>query len=181
MKERILFIIAVAFIVLMTVIEARQDYWIITSGATAGKWKLWGNAYSFGWILAGGLAVSYLRRSWTILLWIPILWMWWWMTHDAFIGIFLVGNPLYVGVVEGSWDQYFARIFQQSGVLYMGIRMIWTFLMITGYWWAEYDHRKRWEAKMVREAIDEYAPDLDNRPSIDANDVFLPDEKLKED
>ncbi len=131
MKERTLFLIAVVFIIIMTVIEARQDYWIITSGATGGIWKLWGNALCFGWILAGGLTISYMRRSWTIVLWIPILWMIWWMTHDTAIGIFLAGNPFHVGM--GDFDQFFGRIFQQSGALYLFIRAFWLALMILGY------------------------------------------------
>jgi hypothetical protein len=146
MRERILFVIAILFVIGITIIEARQDYWIITSGATMGKWKLWGNAYNFGWILTGSLVLSYLSKRWTIILWIPILWLVWWMTHDTFIGIFLTDNPLYVGV--GEWDQYFARIFQQSGGLYLGVRMFWTLLMILGY--------LRFERENLVNVINEY-------------------------
>lgn len=131
MKERILFILAIIFVTIMAVIESRQDYWIITSGATGGMWKLWGNTLCFGWILVGVLTISYFKRSWTIVLWIPILWMIWWIVHDMAIGLFLTGNPFHIG--SGSFDQFFGRIFLQSGLFYILVRMFWTILMVLGY------------------------------------------------
>lgn len=131
MKERTLFLITITFVVIMTIIESRQDYWIITSGATGGVWKLWGNTLCFGWIMVGGFTVSYFKRSWTILLWIPILWMVWWIIHDTFIGLFLTGNLLHVGL--GKFDQYMLAIAVGSPAIYLGVRLFLLMFMILVY------------------------------------------------
>jgi hypothetical protein len=51
----------------------------------------------------------------------------WWVFHDMVIGSSLGVGADYVG--QGNFDQFFGRIFQQSGWLYIGARL---FLLLLG-------------------------------------------------
>jgi hypothetical protein len=51
----------------------------------------------------------------------------WWVFHDMVIGSGLGVGVDYIG--QGNFDQFFGRIFQQSGWLYIGARL---FLLLLG-------------------------------------------------
>ena len=132
MKISTVFIILITFVIIITIFESFHDYEVIQNmKGSSEAWKVWGNMVDFGCIIMLGAMATYYHKSWYILLWIPIFWMTWWITHDIFLGYLITGDLLYIG--QGKFDQFMGRIFQQSGLLYVGIRIFILTLMVGTY------------------------------------------------
>ncbi len=126
MTEIILFIITIAFVIAVTLAEARHDYWVIKFIYPGGKskWKIWGNLYELAWIVFVSALCAVLFEKWSPVLWILILWMVRWIVHDCAIGYFLTGNIWHIGTT--GFDDFIGRIFQRSGLLYF----IWKLVIL---------------------------------------------------
>ena len=118
-------ILSILFVALATILEARQDYWIIkdTKALYRNRWKLWGNAYSM--FLLGGLAFivhSTTQNHWLLFILLHVIYAFvWWVMHDMAIGVFLKGNPFYLGTT--GWDAWVRKIFH-SGARWVLYRLI---------------------------------------------------------
>ena len=129
MKTLIIFI---GFVILVTLAEARQDYWICQfDSVDATQWKLWGNTVMIGWIaLLSGL-ITLINKRWIYLLWIPILCLTWWIVHDCALGYWLTGSITYVS--DHGFDGYMKAVFAGSGAVYLGVKAFVLTLLILTY------------------------------------------------
>jgi len=118
MIETIVFLISVVFVILITIIEAKHDYWVIEYLYPGGKerWKIFGNLYEITWIIFISAIASYFLNKWSPLLWILILWLIRWIVHDCFLGKFVADDWFYLS--EKGFDGFMKRIFQ-NGLLYL--------------------------------------------------------------
>lgn len=117
MTKTILFLISAVFVILITIIETRQDYWICQFDSIIDtNWKLWGNAVMIGWIIFLSCLIAYIKKSWKVLLWILILFLIWWIFHDCFLGYWLTGDFTYIS--DYGFDGKMKEIFQH-GLLYL--------------------------------------------------------------
>ncbi len=133
MNETLLFLITTAFVIGVTLAEAKHDFWVIKflyPGA-AGHWKIWGNLYELTWIIFVSGLVAFFLGKWSPVMWILILWMVRWIVHDCAIGYFLTGNIWHIGTT--GFDDFMARIFQRSGVLYFIWKVFILIILIGSY------------------------------------------------
>jgi hypothetical protein len=143
--ELLFFILTAAFVIAGTTIAAWVDKLVTDElrklrhkvplneiyGLRNDKWKFWGNFYALFTISVVITLLIALEHWWYALLWFPIMWLLWWTVHDLTTGWFILGKPLHIS--SDPISQFFGRIFQQSGWLMLGWRLLWLFLLTMGY------------------------------------------------
>ncbi len=155
-KELILFIAVSAALIFGTaiysvadknVVEEQRKHklllnWVIDKIAPANRpydllkasgyaWKTWGNIGAIYDITVTVIVVVIATGWWWALLWLPIYMWLWWLFHDLFTGWFILGKPLHIS--SDPISQYFGRAFQQSGLLLLGWKLLWLFMLTMGY------------------------------------------------
>ena len=144
--ELLFFILTAAFVIAGTTIDSWQDKHVkdmirfLKSKGTLFafhpieaelKWKTWGNIYALFTISVLITCLIALEHWWYALMWYPIMWLLWWTVHDLTTGWFILGKPLHIS--SDPISQFFGRIFQQSGLLMLGWRLLWLFLLVMTY------------------------------------------------
>jgi len=133
MIETWIFLILIIFVIGVTLVEARHDYWVIKFlyPGSKGRWKIWGNLYELAWIVFVSGLFAFLLSKWSPVLWILILWIVRWIIHDCAIGYFLTGNIWHIGTT--GFDDFIGRIFQRSGVLYLIWKVVILIITVGSY------------------------------------------------
>jgi len=127
MNEIWIFLIAIIVVIMVTMVEARHDYWVIRSikgnilpynfpVLDENRWKFWGNLYELTWFVFISAIASYFLNKWSPFLWILILWLIRWIIHDCFLGKFLADDWFHLG--NTGFDGKMKEIFQ-NGFLYL--------------------------------------------------------------
>lgn len=137
--ELLFFILTAAFVIAGTTIDAWHDklvckqvnYTYADTAILKYSWKTWGNFYALFTISAVITVQIALMQWWYALLWYPIMWLLWWTVHDLTTGWFILNKPLHIS--SDKISQMFGRMFQQSGWLMLGWKLLWLFLLVTGY------------------------------------------------
>ena len=143
MTKTLLFIIVAVTVFVISMVEARTDYWVIQIKIKVkqftgfwridfeNNWKLWGNATIFMCIAAlSGVAIL-LTGKLSYLFWNPPFWLLWWIVHDGALGYWLDGDIFHVG--KGKWDQFFLSWAIGNEKVYMGVRIFLLGLAIYNY------------------------------------------------
>lgn len=143
MNETLLFIIVAVTVFIISMVEARTDYWVIQMKHAAKRsnsywqvwyednWKLWGNATIFICIAAlAGIAIL-LTGQLSYLFWAPSFWFLWWVVHDCALGYWLDGDIFHVG--SGKIDQWFLAIAIGNEKVYFGVKIFLLFMTCTPY------------------------------------------------
>ena len=140
MTEIILFIITLGFITGQSLAEARQDFWVILFkddsrklkyGGIKNRWKFWGNFYELAWLSFYCITVLYFLGSWSVLFWIPILWLIRTIFHDGFIALFLDEKFTYVS--DNGFDGAMKSMCLGSGAVYLGVKIFILSILIMSY------------------------------------------------
>lgn len=140
MIEIILFMITTGVVVVLTLAEARQDYWVIQYQSSVAKsrnpqekarWKFWGNFYELGWITFYVISVCYFTGYWTPLFWIPILWLIRTIFHNGFIAVMLDEKFTYLG--DTGFDGKMKKMFQGSGAFFLAGEIFILAILILSY------------------------------------------------
>lgn len=144
--ELLFFIITAAFVIAGTTIDSWHDKLVVdnfrmfvkyinrqklASPIPDNKWKFWGNLYALFTISVLITLLIALEHWWGALLWYPIHWLLWWIVHDFTTGWFILGKPLHIS--SDPISQFFGRMCQQWGWLYLSVRLVWLFLMVMAY------------------------------------------------
>jgi hypothetical protein len=129
-----LFISVMGFALMISVFGASLDLLIIDAGCKIPSGaKIMGNAMElfFIWLCIYLVYVLFapviINSGWASALMVVNTLFAWWVFHDMVIGSSLGVGVDYIG--QGNFDQFFGRIFQQSGWLYIGARL---FLLLLG-------------------------------------------------
>ena len=144
MNELTAFIAFTAVVISLTIFDSMHDALVVSEIRKYMKlrpdhayptrdntWKLVGNVVALGWISFFTLFNGFYFSNWYILFWLPIFYLTWWITHDFFTGWFILGKPLHIS--SDPISQFFGRMCQQWGWLYLGMRLIWLFLLVMAY------------------------------------------------
>jgi len=124
------FIIFLCLVVGLAALGGRHDVLIINQGCGLAEGaKLLGNAIEISVVLLAAFLLE--RGFWRHLLFIIIGTLLWWIAHDININLGLGVGIDYIG--QGSFDQFFGRIFQQSGWLYLGFRAFILIILSLSY------------------------------------------------
>ena len=133
MNETLLFIIVAISVFVISMAEARTDYWVIQLKKKVEQftgfwridyednWKLWGNAVIFACIATFAGIAALISGQWPYLFWIPPFWLLWWIVHDGALGYWLDDDIFHVG--SGKWDQFFLAWAIGNEKVYMGVRI----------------------------------------------------------
>lgn len=133
MNETLLFIITAVTVFVISMAEARTDYWVIQLKNEVEqfsvlwrvdletRWKLWGNAVMFAGIATFAGLAALLTEQWPYLFWIPPFWLLWWIVHDCSLGYWLNDDIFHVG--SGKVDQWFLAIAIGNEKVYLGVKL----------------------------------------------------------
>lgn len=145
MIETLVFIVCIVGVVCLTIADAWHDNLVTKElqklrhkipineiyGLRDDSWKFWGNFVALGWITFLCGVIILVTEKWIVLMWIPILYLTWWIVHDFFTGWFILGKPLHLS--SDKITQWCARTFIQNGWIYLMVRLGWLAGMILIY------------------------------------------------
>jgi hypothetical protein len=157
--ELLFFILTAAFVIAGTTIDSWHDKHVqdmirlLKASRATGminyhpiqsnlRWKFWGNFYALFTISVVITAQIALEHWWYAFAWYPIMWLLWWTVHDLTTGWFILGKPLHIS--SDPISQWFGAAFQQSGWLMLGWRLLWLFLLTTGYLMLSFNIKVGW-------------------------------------
>lgn len=125
--SRIFFFVALAVALCMALGGAIVDAIIIKDGCSIppeakniGNWLELMLPIVLCWVIYHH-SVKY--RFWAIVLSLISVVLLWWMTHDAFINLYLGVGLDYIG--KSPFDQFWGRICLQHGLIYLALRGVW--------------------------------------------------------
>ncbi len=140
MIETWIFLITIIFVIGITLAEARHDFWVILFkddsrklkyGGIKNRWKFWGNFYELAWLSFYCITVLYFLGSWSVLFWIPILWLIRTIFHNGFIAVMLDEKFTYLG--DTRLDGFFKKICLGSGAVFMAVELFILAILILSY------------------------------------------------
>lgn len=137
MTEIYIFIITACFIAGQSLVETRQDYWVIQwqkifpASKIVWRWKFWGNTYELAYLTFYCITVAYFLGSWPVLLWIPILWILRTILHNGFIAVMLGEKFYYLG--DTGFDGKIKKMFLGSGLFFLIIEIFILIVVIFSY------------------------------------------------
>lgn len=132
MKTLLFIGLCLAVLLITVIFETAQDYWMAkdSMGNYKNKWKFWGNAQVWSYLVLLTTLDILLTDLYGLLLF-PILGFIFWISHDATLGVRYKKGIFYLS--DEGFDGKFKAICIGSGLVAFWVRIFWLSLFIATY------------------------------------------------